>query len=135
MSSTQGKNVSFDAKLEDQGSSFSRKRFVEYREKVGSRRTLTMTITNDVGETIDMTSSTTYNTGKWKVWRTDGGLVIDGNISFSNRAQGIIQYPLSVADTLAKNTGVFDGEVEIFDDGGIMVEQTETFTFIIQNSY
>ena len=135
MPDTKIRNFAFDAHFAELGSSFSRKTFIEYREKVGSRRTLIMTITNDIGETINMSDTAKYNTGKWKAWRSDGSLVINGDIVFFDRPSGIIQYALTASDTTPQNSGVWAGEVEIFDDGGIMTEQTETFTMIIQNSY
>ena len=53
-----------------------RKRDIEFVEKVGSRRTLTLTLTDDTGTVIDMSSATSYNSGKWKVWKPDGTLII-----------------------------------------------------------
>ena len=55
-----------------------RKRDIEFVEKVGSRRTVSLTLTDDVGTVIDLSSTTTYNSGKWKVWKPDGTLIIDG---------------------------------------------------------
>ena len=112
-----------------------RKRDIEFVEKVGSRRTLSLTLTDDAGTTIDMSSTTTYNTGKWKVWKTDGTLIIDGAITFFDRVNGSISYDLTAADTASANAGVWEGEVEIFNDAPIMKTQSETFTFTIKNSY
>jgi len=111
------------------------KREIEFREKVGSRRTVSITLTDSTNTALDMTSTTTYNTGKWKVWKPDGTLLINGNITFLTRASGIVSYDLSATDTAAANAGVWEGEVEIFNDEGILREQSETFTFIIEESY
>jgi hypothetical protein len=135
MPDTKTKNFTYDAHFAELGSSFSRKSFIEYVEKVGSRRTLIMTITDDRGDTISMNDTSKYNSGKWKVWRSDGSLIINGDIVFFDRPTGVIQYSLTASDTLPQNAGVWAGEVEIFDDNGISTEQTETFTFIIRNSY
>ena len=128
------KQVSFDVQLQVQGGSFTRKRALEYRVKQGSLRTLYLTVLDSEGNILDMTNVTTYDSGKWNVWRTDNGLVIDGTILYNNRAAGIVEYTLVAADTVANNVGVWEGEIELHDDQGAIVDQSNTFTFIIENS-
>lgn len=116
-------------------SSFMRKREIEYKFKVGSRATLQYIILDDLGAPKNLTSLVLYDTGKFKVWKTDGTLIIDGAITFTTRADGLVSYALSAADSAANNAGVWEGEIEILNDTPIMEEQTETFTVIIEDSH
>lgn len=110
-------------------------RETEFRTKVGSRETLQLTITDSSGTAKDLSNTTTFATGKWKVWKPDGTLLVDGTIAFENRSGGIVSYSLSATDTAAANAGVWEGEVEIKDTNQDISEQTETFNFVIEESY
>lgn len=112
-----------------------RKRDVEYKFKVGSRATLQFTVLDDVGATKNLSDTATYATGKFKVWKPDGTLIINGDITFTTRASGLVSYALTATDSVAANAGIWEGEVEIYDNGGVMSEQVETFTVTIENSY
>jgi|TARA_R110000796_G_C14381916_1_gene415320 hypothetical protein len=114
---------------------FMRKRDIEFVEKVGSRRTLSLTLTDDTGTAIDMSSTTSYSTGRWKVWKPDGTLLINGTLTFTTRSTGFVSYVLVASDTVIANAGVWEGEVEILDDSSTMVVQSSTFTFTILESY
>lgn len=116
-------------------SMFMRKRDIEFVEKVGSRRTVSLTLTDDVGTVIDLSSTTTYNSGKWKVWKPDGTLIIDGVLTFVDRSNGLVSYDLTAANTVLANAGVWEGEVEILNNSSVMKVQSSTFTFTILESY
>ena len=103
--------------------------------KVGSRATLELTIKNSDGTVKDLSNDTTYATGKWKVWKPDGTLIIDGSITFSDRANGIVTYTLGASDATTANVGIWEGEVEIKDTGSVISEQTQSFNFTIEESY
>ena len=110
-------------------------RNTQFRIKAGSRATLQLTVADSSGTGKDLSNTTTYATGKWKVWKPGGTLVIDGVISFTTRASGIVQYTLSAADTVIANAGIWAGEVELKDSNGNISEQTQTFQFILEESY
>ena len=110
-------------------------RSLEYKVKSGSRATLQMTISDSSGSAKDHSNTTTYATGKWKVWKPDGTLQINGALTFTTRASGIVSYALSATDTAIAKAGVWEGEVELLDSNGNISEQTESFTFIIEESY
>ena len=110
-------------------------RTTEFRVKAGSRATLQLTVADSSGTGKDLSNTTTYSTGKWKVWKPDGTLIIDGVISFTTRSTGIIQYTLSATDTAIANAGIWAGEVELKDTNGVISEQTQTFQFILEESY
>jgi len=114
---------------------FMRKRDIEFVEKVGSRRTVSLTLTDDTGTVIDLTSVTSYSSGKWKVWKPNGTLIIDGALTFVTRSSGLVAYDLTAANTVIANAGVWEGEVELFDDSSVMAVQSSTFTFTIIESY
>ena len=110
-------------------------RTTEFRVKAGSRATLQLTVADSSGSAKDLSNATTYATGKWKVWRPGGTLIIDGNLTFTTRASGIVSYTLSAADTAVANAGIWAGEVELKDTNGVISEQTQTFQFIMEESY
>jgi hypothetical protein len=108
---------------------------VEYRVKSGSRAVLQLTIKDSSGSAKVLNDATTYNQGSWKVWKPDGTLVINGSLTFSDRPNGIVTYQLSATDTAIANAGIWEGEVEIKNSSNVMVEQTKSFAFVIEDSY
>ena len=110
-------------------------RNTQFRVKAGSRAILQLTVADSSGTGKDLSNTTTYATGKWKVWKPGGTLIIDGDISFTTRSTGIIQYALSATDTVIANAGIWAGEVELKDASGNISEQTQTFQFIMEESY
>ena len=110
-------------------------RATEYRVKSGSRATLELTIQDSAGTAKSLSNTVTYSTGVWKVWKPDGTLIINGAITYSDRANGKVSYALSAADTAVANAGIWAGEVELKDSNGDISEQTETFQFILEESY
>ena len=115
--------------------SMVRGRAIEYRIKAGSRATLELTINDSTGSAKSLTDAVTYATGNWKVWKPDGTLVINGAITYDNRAGGIVTYVLTANDTVIANAGNWEGEIELKNSTGTVVEQTQTFSFIIEESY
>ena len=110
-------------------------RNIQFRVKAGSRAILQLTVADSSGTGKDLSNTTTYATGKWKVWKPDGTLLINGDLSFTTRSQGIVQYALSATDTAIANAGIWAGEVELKDSNGAISEQTQTFQFIMEESY
>ena len=86
-------------------------------------------------EVLSLTDQNTYSTGMWKVWKPDGTLLINGAITYDNRASGIVIYALTANDTVVANAGKWEGEIELLNYAGTIVEQTQTFSFIIEESY
>ena len=110
-------------------------RATEYRVKSGSRATLELTIQDSEGIAKSLSNTVTYSTGVWKVWKPDGTLVINGAITYSDRANGKVTYALSATDTVVANAGNWEGEVELLNSAGVMSEQTKSFNFTIEESY
>ncbi len=110
-------------------------RSTEFRVKAGSLITLQLTITDDGGTAKNLSNTVTYNSGKWKVWKPDGTLLINGNIAYTTRSSGLISYTLQSSDTVIANAGNWAGEVELKDSSGAISEQTKTFNFVIEESY
>ena len=110
-------------------------RAIEYKVKAGSRATLQLTISDSSGSAKSLSNTTTYATGKWKVWKPDGTLQIDGSVTFSDRANGVVSYALSATDATNAKAGRWEGEVELLDSNGVISEQTESFSFTISESY
>ena len=110
-------------------------RAIEFKVKAGSRMTLQLTVADSSGNAKSLANTITYATGKWKVWKPDGTLVIDGTITFTTRASGLVSYALTATDTAIANAGRWEGEVELKDSNGDISEQTKSFTFMIEESY
>jgi len=110
-------------------------RDVTFTIKVGDRKTLIITITNQQGVATNLSNTTTFSTARWKVWKPDGTLLIDGAATYSDRANGQISYALVATDTAIENAGNWVGEVEMFNDSAISSDQSETFNFNIIESY
>ena len=110
-------------------------RATEFKVKAGSRATLQLTVADSSGNAKDLTNTVTYATGKWKVWKPGGTLIINGDLVFTTRASGLVSYPLTEADTVIANAGRWEGEVELKDSNGDISEQTKSFTFLIEESY
>ena len=110
-------------------------RTTEFRVKAGSRATLQLTVADSTGAGKDLSNTTTYATGKWKVWKPDGTLLIDGAVTFADRTNGIVTYALSSTDATNAKAGVWEGEVELKDSSSVISEQTQSFNFTIEESY
>lgn len=110
-------------------------RSIEYKVKAGSRATLQLTISDSSGSAKNLSNTTTYATGIWKVWKPDGTLQINGAVTFSDRTNGIISYALSSTDATNAKAGRWEGEIELLDSDGVISEQTESFSFTIDESY
>ena len=63
-------------------------RNTEFRVKAGSRATLQLTVADSSGSGKDLSNTTTYATGKWKVWKPDGTLIIIGAVTYSDSTNG-----------------------------------------------
>ena len=109
-------------------------RATEFRVKAGSRATLQLTVADSSGTGKDLSNTTTFTTGKWKVWKPGGTLIINGDLVFTTRASGLVSYALLEADSVIANAGRWEGEVELKDSNGDISEQTKSFTFIIEES-
>lgn len=112
-----------------------RGRSVSFVVKAGSRATLQVTVKDSSGVAKNLSNTVTYNSGKWKVWKPDGTLLIDGAITFADRANGIVTYALSATDATNAKAGVWEGEVELKDSSSVISEQTQSFNFTIEESY
>ena len=42
---------------------------------------------------------------------------------------------ISATDSAIANAGNWEGEVELYNNSGVIVEQTESFSFVIEESY
>ena len=110
-------------------------RAIEFKVKAGSRATVQLTVADSSGDAKSLANTTTYATGRWKVWKPGGTLIIDGSLTFTTRASGLVSYALLEADTVIANAGRWEGEVELLDSNGDISEQTKSFTFTIEESY
>jgi len=110
-------------------------RLIEFNIKAGATSTLILNVTTSSGAVKNMSSTTTYATAKWKVWKPDGTLLIDGNATFTDRLNGQISYALTSSDTVIANAGVWEGEVEFLNSSGNISDQSETFNFTIEDSF
>jgi len=110
---------------------------VNYTVKVGSRKTLTLTLNcPDTGCAVNMACVCTFNTGTWKVWRPSGVSLFCGAIVYSCRAGGVITYTLGACDvnTICE-AGIWEGEVEYLDCMCVVSDQSGSFGFTVEESF
>ena len=110
-------------------------RAIEYQVKAGSRATVQLQITDSNGTAKDLSNDVTYATGKWKVWQPNGTLLIEGTLTFDTRSTGDVSYALVAGDATNAKAGRWEGEVEVYDSNGTISEQTESFAFVITESF
>jgi hypothetical protein len=110
-------------------------RSVSFTIKVGSTTTLELTIKNADGTARDLTNSTTFYSGKWKVWQPDGTLLVDKSIVYGTRSSGIVTVTFGHEEITAAKAGIWAGEVELRNTSDVISEQTQTFNFTIEESY
>ena len=110
-------------------------RSVSFTIKVGSTTTLELTIKNADGTARDLTNSTTFYSGKWKVWQPDGTLLVDKSIVYGTRSSGIVTVTFGHEEITAAKAGIWAGEVELKNTSNVISEQTQTFNFTIEESY
>ena len=60
-------------------------RTTQFRVKAGSRATLQLTVADSSGSGKNLANTTTYATGKWKVWKPGGTLIINGDIVYTRQ--------------------------------------------------
>jgi len=109
-------------------------RDIEYRVKVGSRKVLTLTLTDECNCAVSMACSCTYSTGLWKVFKPGGVLVFCGAIVYSCRPAGQITYTLAACDAVTACAGIWAGEVEYVNMCAVISDHSKTFRFIIEPS-
>ena len=110
-------------------------RSVSFIIKVGSTTTLELTIKNADGTARDLSNSTTFHSGKWKVWQPDGTLLVDKSIVYGTRSSGIVTVTFGHEEITAAKAGIWAGEVELRNTSDVISEQTQTFNFTIEESY
>jgi len=110
-------------------------RDIEYRVKVGDRKTLTLTLTDENNCAVSLACTCIYNSGTWKVNKPCGGSVFCGAITYSCRAAGQITYTLGACDAVVACTGIWAGEVEYINMCSVISDHSKTFRFVIEPSY
>ena len=110
-------------------------RSTSFTVKAGSTATLQITVKDASGIAKNLSNTVTYNSGKWKVWKPDGTLLLDGTITFVDRANGIVSYTLGTSDITNTKAGIWEGEIELKNSSGVISEQTQSFNFIMEESY
>ena len=110
-------------------------RSTSFTVKAGSTATLQITVKDASGTAKNLSNTVTYNSGKWKVWKPDGTLLLEGAITFTDRANGVVSYTLGASDVTNAKAGIWEGEIELRDSSNGISEQTQSFNFIIEESY
>jgi len=110
-------------------------RDIEYRVKVGDRKTLQLTLTDECNNAVSMTCTCVYNSGTWKVFKPGGTIVFCGAITYLTRACGIITYALAACDVTSMCAGQWAGEVEFINMCSVISDHSKTFRFIIEPSF
>ncbi len=109
-------------------------RDVEFTVKVGSRKTMSLTLLDSCNCAVNMTCCAVYSTGSWKVFRPCGISIFCGAIVYCNRACGIVTYSLGACDATTANKGSWAGEVEFLNGCCVISDHSKTFRFNIKQS-
>ncbi len=109
-------------------------RDVEYSVKVGSRKTVQLTLTDTCNCAVAMCCACVYNSGTWKVFKPCGTMVFCGAIVYTTRASGLVSYTLAAGDAVTANKGAWAGEVEYINSCCVISDHSQTFRFNINQS-
>ena len=109
-------------------------RDIEFTVKVGSRKTISLSLTDSCNCAVSMTCCTVYSTGIWKVFKPCGTIVFCGAIVYCCRAGGVTTYSLGACDAIAANKGAWAGEIEYINACCVISDHSKTFRFNIKQS-
>jgi len=109
-------------------------RDIEYSVKVGSRKTLSLTLEDSCNCVVAMCCACVYSTGTWKVFKPCGTSVFCGAVVYSNRSGGVVTYSLGACDATSANKGAWAGEVEYKNVCCVISDHSKTFRFNIKLS-
>ena len=98
--------------------------------KAGVQKKFTLDV--EVDE-IDLSDTSLYVNARFKVWKPDGTLIIN-KLAAIERGENCVSVTVTAEDNLIKNAGNWQGEVE-FSNGTTIIDHTESFGYIIQESY
>jgi len=92
---------------------------------VGSTKTFEYTIINsDTGTFQPLTDTSKYATAKVKIFKPDGTQVGgDRTVSFTDRANGKVEFTLTPTETAAANAGNWRGELEMSNTAPLIIDQ------------
>ena len=92
---------------------------------VGTTKTFEYTIIDpDTGVFKDLTDVDKYATAKVKIFKPDGTQVGgDRTVSFTDRANGKVEFILTTTESAAANAGNWRGELEISNIAPVIIDQ------------
>lgn len=106
-----------------------------FEVEVGSEKPLTITVKDPVtGDGLNMTDVTQYDSGVVKIVRPNGTIIVSVAITFDNRANGLVGFKILDTTTILANAGNWQGNLEILNDAGKIVQQLQ-FNYNIIESY
>jgi len=109
---------------------------ITFEITVGTTKTFQLTILDpDTNLAVDMTDINVYATGVVKIYKPDGTLIDSGtNVSFTDRANGIVSFTILASITTSANAGNWIGEIEFSNITPVIIDQ-QKFNFNIIESY
>jgi len=98
---------------------------------VGSEKTFLTTITDpDTSEAVDLSNTSTFATGNFKIVKPDDTIITTISISYTSRASGVISFTVPNTVTTILNAGNWIGNVQLLDSTSKIIEQ-QIFNFNI----
>lgn len=106
---------------------------VTFEMFVDSEKTFQLTVKDANGALEDITSTTTYATGRFKIVKPDLTLVADVPIVYSDRPASEIEFTITTAISILANAGNWIGEVEFVNITPVKIDEQRINFNILQS--
>ncbi len=102
---------------------------------VGTTKIFTLVVKDPVTALPkDLTNTAVYNSGNVKIYKPDGTIIVTVTVTYSDRANGEIEFTIVAATAVLANAGNWIGNMELINDAAVIVEQ-QNFGFNILENY
>jgi len=108
---------------------------VTFEISSGTTKIFQFTVINpETGQPKDLTDTSTYATGVAKIYKPDSTIIGTLTISYTDRANGIVQFTVTPTEATNANAGNWIGDLELSNTTPLIIEQ-QFFNFNILESF
>ncbi len=101
----------------------------------GTTKTFTLIVNDPVtGLPKDLSDTAVFDSGNVKIFKPDGTVIVTLTVTYSDRPNGEIQFTVTSATATNANAGNWIGNMELLNNGAVIVEQ-QLFNFNILENY
>ena len=102
---------------------------------VDTEKTFQLSIIDpETNDAQDLTNTTIFSTGVVKIYKPDGTIISTSNITYIDRAGGVVEFTMLETDSVLANAGNWIGDLELVNTSSKIVDQ-QKFNFNILVSY